>query len=567
MKRYAWIETPPPDRGAVEALAAALSIPHAGARLLVARGLGDPEAARRFLRPDAGLVRDPFAFARMVEAVECVQRAVRERAAILVHGDYDVDGISGTALLHQYLHTLTEVRRFVPDRRRDGYGVAERAVEWAVGEGVGLFIAVDCGTSDVERIERLLEAGIDVVVCDHHRPRADGRAAGIVLNPHRAGETYPFDGLCGAGVALKLVEALHARGVRGDVEPHDLLDLVALATVGDQAPLVDENRWYVRAGIERINAAPRPGLAAMRRISRYAQRPVDARAIAFGLAPRLNAPGRVSRPRPALELLCATDAQRAMELALRLESDNETRRSLTEAVHDAAMRMVEQAGDAPAWVLAGEDWDEGVLGIAAARVAERTGRPAVLMSIQGDVAKGSGRSVPGVDLKAHLDRVGDVFERYGGHAQAVGLTIRTDRIDDFRERFARSLLGDTAATRGLPLRIDAQIAIDECSPELLDVLERCEPFGVGNPEPVFRIADVQVGTRSALVGDGHLKLFFQDTRGVPGEAIAFRWDRPVGPEELAGRVVDLAVTIRRSSWSGGDAVDLHVVDVAFAGGS
>jgi len=540
--------------------------PSAGARFLVSRGVTSAEDIRKYLAPSSADVGDPFAFEHMEEAVAAVKRAADQGRSVLVHGDYDVDGISGTALLYQYLRGLFEtVYRFLPDRRRDGYGLSERAVDWALAEGVGLVVTVDCGTSDGVLIERLRSQGIDVVVCDHHDFPDEGAAEGIVLNPKRGGETYPHRDLCGTGVAFKFVEALHARGVRGNTAPESLVDLLALATVGDMMPLTGENRYFVRTGLELINTSPRPGLEAIKSYSRIGSKPVTAGHISFVFGPRLNAPGRVARPKPALEILTTANKDEARRLAGELEYDNEKRRSLTDVVRDDAFDRIREMTDRATrggFVLAGDHWDEGVLGIAAARVAEEFGRPAILLSVNGDVAKGSGRSIRGVNLKKHVDRLQEFFVKYGGHQQAVGLTMKTARIDEFGRSLSDSLKEDVdLEATAPPLRIDGTINLEECSLDLLDFLSRCEPFGYGNREPVWKISDVQVMRDTTYVGDNHLKLFFQDPRGNPGNAIAFGWDRPETPDDLVNRSVDVAVRIKKGHYMGNDYPDLQLVDL------
>jgi single-stranded-DNA-specific exonuclease len=565
MNKYQWIEPEAPDRERVNALAASLEIPEAGARFLLSRDIGDEDAIRSYLDPTVAESHDPFLFEHMETAVALVETAARDRKKVMIHGDYDVDGISGTAMLYQYLDgVVPEVLRFVPDRRKDGYGIAERAVAWALDNGVGLMIAVDCGTSDADLIGRLEDAGVDVVVCDHHQLPADGRTRGVLLNPSRPGETYPFRSLSGTGVAFKLVEALYASGVRGSVRPEDLLDLNALATVGDVCPLVGENRWVVRAGLSMMNQSPRPGVEAMRGLARLSNRTISSTHIAFALAPRLNAPGRVSRPKPALEILCTRDRGEAARLASVLEGDNERRRELTRAVEDDVSRRVRAMDNLDSrggLVLAGEDWDEGVLGIAAARAVEEFARPTILMSLKGDVAKGSGRSVPGVNLKEQLDHFQENFVRYGGHAQACGLTMPAEKVAAFADGFAERLREFVSPATGLPLRIDAGIEMEDCTLELLSLISRCEPFGFGNKTPVWKISDVQISTDTCIVGDGHMKLFFQDMRGNPGEAIAFGWDRPETPDDLHNRVVDLAVTIKRGEYMNRVYPELRLVDI------
>jgi single-stranded-DNA-specific exonuclease len=568
MNRYRWIQNTI-DEDAAHGLADAFGLPIAVARMLAGRSMTDVAAVREFFDPSPGQAHDPFLFARMQDAVACVRTAAHAGRGVLVHGDYDVDGISGAALLFHYLNgPFASVSRFVPDRRKDGYGVADRAVEWALEQKVGLFIAVDCGTSDAERLRRLESAGIPVIVCDHHQLPPEGEVPGLLLNPVRPGETYPFPSLCGTGVAYKLVRALEASGFRGGVDADSLLDLVALATVADMMPLVDENRYLVRAGLARINGAPRPGLEAIRGLARLSGSEITSRHLSFVFAPRLNAPGRVSRPKPSLEILCADARDEAVQLAAVLEEDNDRRRALTERVQQEAIAVVNGMEDREGrggFVLAGASWDEGVLGIAAARLVEQFGRPAILMSPSHGVLKGSGRSIPGVDLKAELDHFRDRLVRYGGHAGAVGLTMQPDQLDAFASDFSDRLRGMIPPGRGPALTIDAMVTIPECSLELLDVLARCEPFGAGNPEPVWMLRDVQVARETCLVGDGHLKLFFFDGNGARGSAIAFGWDRPQSPEDMHGRAVDLAVRIRRSSYLGVVYPDLRLVDVRETG--
>ncbi|MGD8413236.1 MAG: single-stranded-DNA-specific exonuclease RecJ [Candidatus Latescibacterota bacterium] len=566
LNKFDWHENPHLDHALAESITNQFRIPSAGARFLVSRGLSSAEQIARYLAPSEADAGDPFAFANMEAAVSAVERAAEQGRSVLVHGDYDVDGISGTALLYQYLSGIFEtVYRFLPDRRRDGYGLSERAVDWALAEGVGLVVTVDCGVSDGELVERLRSKGVDVIVCDHHDFPETGGAEGLVLNPKRDGETYPNSDLCGTGVAFKFVQALHKRGVRGDTSPETLVDLLALATVGDMMPLTGENRFFVKAGLELINSSPRPGLEAIKSYSRIGARPVTAGHIGFIFGPRLNAPGRVARPKPALEILTTASKDEARRLASELEYDNEKRRSLTDIVRDDAFERIKAMNDRASrggFVLAAEHWDEGVLGIAAARVAEEFGRPAILLSVKGDLAKGSGRSVRGVNLKKHVDRLQEFFVKYGGHQQAVGLTMKSSRIEPFAMSLSDSLKEDIDLDKTAPpLVIDGAINLEECSPELLDFLSRCEPFGYGNREPVWKIADVQVMRETTYVGDNHLKLFFQDPRGNPGNAIAFGWDRPETPDDLHNRAVDVAVKIKKGHYMGNDYTELRLVDL------
>jgi single-stranded-DNA-specific exonuclease len=569
MNKYRWVVSQP-DATALSVLTRESRFPSAGVRLLAARAFTDPSAIDDFLNPVPVHAHDPFLFEHMREAVAVVDSAARAGGSVLVHGDYDVDGISGAALLYHYFNGLfTHIHRFVPDRRKDGYGIADRAIDWAIEQKVGLFIAVDCGTSDAAKLRRLEAAGIPVIVCDHHLLPVDGDVAGVLLNPVRPGETYPFASLCGTGVAFKLTQALHASGVRGACDPASLMDLVALATVADMATLAGENRYFVRAGLELINRAPRPGLEAIRTIARLSGTPVNSRHLSFVFAPRLNAPGRVSRPKPSLEILCEPARERALQLATVLEGENERRRALTTRVEDDAITAIKgfaDLGGRGGFVLANEAWDEGVLGIAAARVVEQFGRPAILMSMNQGVLKGSGRSVPGVDLKQQLDHFHDRLLRYGGHAGAVGLSMAPEQLERFADDFSQRLRAFVSLEAGAPLYVDAELTLPECTLELLDFLASCEPFGAGNPQPVWLLRDLEVTRETCIVGDGHLKLFVKNNDGARASAISFGWDRPETPEALHGRAIDLAVTLRKHTYMGTHEVELRVVDVRAGGG-
>jgi single-stranded-DNA-specific exonuclease len=565
LNRFFWEEREPASPDIIDRLVAHHHIPAAAARFLAARDLTSEDSSTAYLNAASVPAHDPFLFENMNEAVDKVRRAIVEKRSIMIHGDYDVDGISGTAILYEFLNgTTPEIFRFVPDRRKDGYGVAVRAVDWAIERGIGLFIAVDCGTSDGDQIRRLEEAGTAVIVCDHHELPAAGGVRGTLLNPVRAGEPYPFHGLCGAGVAYKLICALEARGIAGGVPSSDVLDLVAVATVGDLAPLTDENRRFVREGLSRINSNGRLGLMALRRAAGLDAPAVTASHLGFTLAPRLNAAGRVANPKAALELLTEKDAKRTKRLAAKLEEQNEYRQRLTRQVTDEAVEQImgmKGWRDAGAFVLAGKNWDEGVLGIAASRVVEDFGRPALLISLAGETGKGSGRSIPGVHLKQQLDRCAAHLLRFGGHAQAVGFSIAPDRVDPFAEEMTRAIGEVTAGMPRQPrLRVDSALSLQECSLELLDFLERCEPFGVGNRTPVWKVAALEVLPNTRLVGKGHLKLHVRDRSGMEGQAIRFNWggEEPAG---LYGRTVDLAVRVRKNHFNGQTYADLHVADL------
>jgi single-stranded-DNA-specific exonuclease len=546
-----WMLVPPPDPAVVDRLARSLGIPAALAALLVQRGQATEADARTFLRPAVTGLSDPGALAGMSEAVEAIAAAVRAGGTILVHGDYDVDGQCATALLTRALRAAgADVVGFVPHRLRDGYDFGPAGLAAAVGAGASLVVTCDCGITAVDTVRAARAAGIGVVVTDHHLPGAELPPALAVVDPQRADDTSGAQGLCGTGIAFKLVQALvPALGLPPNL-PYHLLDLVALATVADVVPLVDENRILVRHGLRLLADSRWPGLRALVAASGLAGKELRAGHMGYILGPRLNAAGRVGDAAEGLRLLLTDDPAEAAELARRLEGLNVERQSLDQRMLEEALAQVEQAGDPErdaSFVLTGDGWHPGVVGIVASRVVERYGRPAFLIAFDGDVGKGSGRSISRFDLHAALLACGDLLERYGGHQMAAGLTIRRERLDEFRERFggiARELLGPDDL--GPEQRVDLELVLREATPELERMCRHLEPCGSGNASPVFGVRGVRLTGRSR-VGSGHLKGTLDDgTTRLP--AIGFQWADRV--PWLGEGLIDAAFRLEPNEWNG-----------------
>ena len=546
-----WMLVPPPDPAVVDRLARSLGIPAALAALLVQRGQATEADARTFLRPAVTGLSDPSALAGMSEAVEAIAAAVRAGGTILVHGDYDVDGQCATALLTRALRAAgADVVGFVPHRLRDGYDFGPAGLAAAVRAGASLVVTCDCGITAVDTVRAARAAGIGVVVTDHHLPGAELPPALAVVDPQRADDTSGARGLCGTGIAFKLVQALvPALGLPPNL-PYHLLDLVALATVADVVPLVGENRILVRHGLRLLADSRWPGLRALVAASGLAGKELRAGHMGYILGPRLNAAGRVGDAAEGLRLLLTDDPAEAAELARRLEGLNVERQSLDQRMLEEALAQVEQAGDPErdaSFVLTGDGWHPGVVGIVASRVVERYGRPAFLIAFDGDVGKGSGRSISRFDLHAALLACGDLLERYGGHQMAAGLTIRRERLDEFRERFggiARELLGPDDL--GPEQRVDLELLLREATPELERMCRHLEPCGSGNASPVFGVRGVRLTGRSR-VGSGHLKGTLDDgTTRLP--AIGFQWADRV--PWLGEGLVDAAFRLEPNEWNG-----------------
>jgi single-stranded-DNA-specific exonuclease len=548
--------TRPCDWSRVEHLADALGVSATTATVLVRRGLDDAPAARSFLAaepPD----HDPLALGDMETAVERIRRAVASGERICVHGDYDVDGISATAVAVLVLRELgATVEWRLPSRFDEGYGLAAETIERLAADGVDLVVTVDCGITAGEEVARARALGLDVIVTDHHRPGETLPDCPVVSTRP---SDYPCPDLCGTGVVYTL-----ARALLGDEHPAltRTLDLVALATIADVVPLVGENRALAAAGLRALARTSRPGLAALMQSARVDPAAVDATAVAFRLAPRINAAGRLGRPDLALELLLTDDRDEATALAARLEELNRERQGVEERILRDAIDKVEawpaEDRERRGYVLWDESWHEGVIGIVASRLVERFHRPVVLIARSGDGWKGSGRSISDFDLHAGLAACAEHLERFGGHRAAAGLSIETDRLEAFGDAFACHA---DAALQGVDLRpvttVDAIVPATALTLELAQELDRLAPFGLGNPEPTLLVANVEAMGPST-VGEGkHVRFRVRQHGRDGGSAIGFGLGGQLDRLHAARRL-DLAFRLKENRWNGTTAPQLVV---------
>lgn len=553
----------PPD--AVDALARATGLPVPLAALLCQRGLHDLDAARRFLRPSLDDLHDPFALAGMAEAVDVIAHAVRAGRPIAVNGDYDVDGQCASAILVRALRLAgAHVVPFIPHRLRDGYDFGPAGLAAARAAGAGLVLTCDCGTSALETVRAARAAGLEVVVTDHHLPGAELPDATAIVNPQRPDDTSGLGMLCGAGIALSLVRALvPALGLPANLPMH-LLDLAALATVADVVPLVGDNRILVRHGLRLLAETRWTGLRALIEQAGLAGREVRAGQVGFILAPRLNAVGRIGEPMDGLRLLLTDDAGEAATLARQLEALNVERQALDQRILDEALALAEADGgfEAAGFVLAGEGWHPGVVGIVASRVVERYGRPTFLVALDGELGRGSGRSISRFDLHGALHACGDLLERFGGHRMAAGLTLHRDRLAAFRERFTGLVASQVPADAlGPEQRVDLELPLHEATPALERMMRHLEPCGMGNPSPVFGVRGVRFAERRR-VGNGHLKGALDDGRARLG-CIGFQWADRV--PWLGDGPVDAAFRLELDTYNGGSRLQARLCALAPAG--
>ena len=539
-------------------------LPPLCAAVLCARGVDTAPAASAFLAHGPDLLHDPFLLRDMEKAVERISRAIREQETVAVYGDYDVDGITATCLLTQFLRTLGgQVVSYIPDRTEEGYGLNNHAIDALARQGVTLIVTVDCGITAAQEVEYARALGVDVVITDHHQCKEVLPQAVAVVDPRRPDCSYPFPDLAGVGVALKLALALTAPAQR----PQVLLDygeLAAIGTVADVMLLQGENRALVHLGLERLADCSRPGLQALLREAGCPRGQVPTTVtIGYGLAPRINAAGRMEQAGTALELLLTQDPQRGQELAQELCQLNRLRQAIELEIFQHCDQLLTHtpALSAPVIVLAGEGWHQGVIGIVASRLAEKYACPAFMISLDGDKGKGSCRSFGGFNLFGALERCAPLLDSYGGHELAAGFSIRRGNIPAFRAALCQ-LVEEFAGHQPMESSLDVDCEIPHCSllsTQDVESLSLLEPFGSGNPKPVFLLRSVCVLSHTDVGGGRHLKLKLRRD-GVAMDAIFFSANTAACGIEN-GQRLDIAFTLQINQFRGNRTVQLQLCDL------
>ena len=567
MVSYLWEHLACDDAAAVR-LADALAVDPVIGRLLILRGITDPDAAHHFLNPRLEDLHDPMLLADMGVAVDRLLAAVAGRERIVVHGDYDVDGITATVIVRRTIELLGgDVGHFVPERLRDGYGLNTPAIERLHGEGVRVIVSVDCGIRGADAARRARELGIDLIITDHHEPDAELPDALAVINPKRRDCPYPDKHLAGVGVALKLVQALCGRAGREHWLPA-FIKIAALGTLADVVPVTGENRVIARLGLEGLSRGPhKVGLRALIEGAGLAGKTIDSYHVSFMLAPRMNAAGRMSTPDLALRLLLATDESmiaEARDLAAQLNTENERRQQEERTIVTEARRMVETDPDIGArsvLVVAGDGWHRGVIGIVASRLVDAFHRPAVVLSVDGDTAHGSCRSIPAFDILAALDACAEQLDRFGGHRAAAGLTMKRGRIKLFREAMTRwaddRLTPDDLRPR---LRLDAQLGFRQITPRLMEGVTRLAPFGIGNPKPMFWTSRASLADGPRRMKERHLSMSLRH-QGIALRGVFWRAAERAAAIEASRGGLDLAYSVEQNSFNGTTSLELSLADV------
>ena len=534
-------------------------------KILIHRGYRSVKQIKDFLSPSLDKLSDPFLFRDMDKATDRIIRAIRGKEPIIIYGDYDVDGTSSIALLVRNLQKCnSHPFYYVPHRLKEGYGLSKKGLRSIKNEGFKLIITVDCGINAVEEIQLAKELGIDVIVTDHHTPKRNLLDAFAVINPKRDGENYPYLELSGVGVAFKLIDALYYKIGKERSEIFRDLDLVALGTIADVVPLNGENRILAKKGIDMLNKTEKTGLLALIQRSGLKKGAIGAYEIGFILGPRLNASGRLDSAVKTVEILLTEERERAWEYATILDKSNKVRQELHGKVVKESIEIIKEKEydkGINGIVLAKEDWHEGVVGIAASKIAEKYSRPTILISTAGEFGKGSGRSIKSFSILDALERCKEYLIRYGGHRYAVGITIDKDMIPGFRTAF-NNIVREQLKEQDLikTIESDCELTFKEIDKILLSEIKMLEPFGVGNPQPVFLTKNVDFVGYPRIVGKDHLKIKVREDN-IVFEAIGFGQADAVKSIEMGKKVYSIFYHLRESKYRNRKEVQLHLLKI------
>ncbi|MFZ1685041.1 MAG: single-stranded-DNA-specific exonuclease RecJ [Candidatus Zixiibacteriota bacterium] len=559
-----WVLASEPDQNSVAALASATKLPANVIKILVNRQIDTAELIDRFLSPKMTDLKDPFSMAGMEMGIQRVTKALFENEKVMIYGDYDVDGITATALLYMVLNKLgAQVNFYLPNRLVEGYGLSTDGIDEAKAKGVSLIVTVDTGITAVEEIEYATSQGIDVVVTDHHEPGMSIPKAFAIINPKQPDCDYGGE-LSGVGVAFKFAQALYKRLNQDERELEEHLDLVALGTSADIVPLVGENRILTKFGIRQIARTTKPGLKSLAFVSGLMGKEISTGQVVFILAPRINALGRLGDAREAIRLLSTRDEKMASEIARKLDSENRRRKDIDEKTLQEALAQMHKVTDLKndrAIVLAAEGWHQGVIGIVASRLVEKYHLPTVMIAISTEEGKGSARSIPGFHLCEALKECEDLLVKYGGHKYAAGLSIKPEHIPAFRERFrevsAKFLTQEDIVPK---LFIDLEIELTEITPDFMDAIESFSPFGPQNMRPIFLTRNCEVVGIPYTVGNNHLKMKVRKGDSV-FDVIGFGFGDMAQAISDKGCLVDIVYAVEYNTYNDNTQIQIRLKDI------
>lgn len=551
---------PPADQ--VGSLASALGLRPVLAKILCQRGITTPEEGRRFLAPDLKDLHSPFDLYDMDRAVDRVVQAISSKEEIGIFGDFDVDGITGSSLLSRFFQKLgIETHCRLPNRLSDGYGLSTGAVDSLREKNVSLLITVDCGITAVEEVDYANSLGMDCIVTDHHQPKDELPKGYAVVNPRRAECNYPFMDLTGVGLAWKLADAVGERIGEDRRLLMEDLDLVAVGSIADVAPLRGENRILVYHGIDQLARTSKKGFRHLLDVADLSGRPLDYGAIAYSIAPRINAAGRLGDAWPAFELLTTHSDEVARDRARHLDEVNRKRQAIDVRIFEEAMGLLDPHSDPGGIVLASEEWHPGVIGIVASRLKEFFGRPAVLIALRNGLGRGSARSVPGFSLHLALEKCDDLLERAGGHALAAGLMVKEENIPAFRDRFQELFQAESSQVEAPgSITFDVELPFAMCDWPLFEEMKGLGPFGPANQKPLFLARGISVPTGFRRVGKNHIK-FLASRDGKALDAIAFQVGHDKAAEWSRFHRLDLIFSLEENRWGGTNTLQMNVKEV------
>lgn len=564
-----WVYQPVPDETTVRHLSENLKISQTLATVLCQRNLCSYETAKAYFRPSLADLHDPFLIRDMDRAVDRLNNAIHQNEKILIYGDYDVDGTTSVALVYGYLRQyVREIDFYIPDRETEGYGISSQGIDWAFTHHYTLIISLDCGIKSADKIRYAQTKGIDFIICDHHLPDLTLPEAVAVLDPKRADCPYPYKELSGCGVGFKLMQAFAQHNDIDTASLFHLLDLVVVSIAADIVPITGENRILAYFGLQRLNSgAPlRPGLQALKELAGLREE-LDINSIVFGFAPRINAAGRMGDAKRAVHMLLAETKEEAFKKADIINESNKQRRGYDTSITKEALLMIEQ----DAWlrqsrstVLFKETWHKGVVGIVASRCIEKYYRPTIILTQSNGKAMGSARSVPGFDVHSAIVECADLLEQYGGHMYAAGVTLKVENVPAFRERFEEIVARTITDELLIPqIEIDSTISLSQITPNFYKIIKQMQPFGPGNPAPVFASECVFDTGSCRVVGDTHLKLRLAQDGNTPLDAIAF------GLADHCDRIqkglpFDVCYSIEENIYKGVVSLQLRIKDIRFA---
>lgn len=548
------------DEEKIDEIVRKFDVPELLATVLVNRGIVDDEEIRVFLNPTRSDFHDPYLMPDMEIAVERIIKAINNQEKVIIYGDYDVDGITSITVLKKFLKTCgLEVDYYIPNRLSEGYGLNKAAIDYIKEKEYTLIITVDCGISGIEEIEYANSLEIETIVTDHHEPmEVLPPAVAIVDLKRKDNDTYPFKSLAGCGVVFKLTQALGMRLGIDEKEYLKYLDIVCVGTISDIVPLVDENRVIAKLGLKLVEVTRNPGLKALLNASGY--KVVNSNTISFGIAPRINACGRMGYEEEALKLFLTENLVQASEITERLNKYNRDRQEIEKSIYDEAIKMMEKEDpNAQSIVLGSNNWHHGVIGIVSSKITEMYFKPSILICFEGEDGKGSGRSIPGFDLHEALAETAKYLEKYGGHEMAVGLSLKKNNFNRFKEAFEK-YVEEKDITGIIPIiEIDKQISLKDIDSNIVKQLDLLEPFGEANRRPVFVYKNLKIDSIRALSDGKHLKMTLKDGNTIVN-AIGFNMGQ-LSKEYMIGDRIDVVGTLEINAYNGREMVQINVKDI------